>query len=104
MTFEEALEAVQRLPAADHYLALKVNYYRFLVPYEDGLQILKAFRHVELVDNWHSGDLKIEPLPRDQIEVSLMSKLEYQRIKMAMMMQVPQKDLPDLTTLSLRPS
>ena len=104
MTFEEALEAVQKLPAADHYLALKVNYYRFLVPYEDGLQILKAFRHAELWDDWHTVRPRITPLPPAQVEVSLVSKLDYQRMKIAMMMQVSLQELPDTTDLSLRPS
>lgn len=94
MTFEEAKKLVQAEKPKDNYMILPFGYdRRFVVPYKDGVAIINALANAEQYEKSYGSPTTIIPIEVDSFSPSILSKDDYQRIKMAMLLQVHPDDL-----------
>lgn len=99
MTFEEAKKLVQSEKPKENYMILPFGYgCKLVVPYKDGVAIINALVNAEQYDKSYSSPTTITPIEVDSFSPSLLSKDDYQRIKMAMLLQVHPDDLKKAAT------
>lgn len=104
MEFKEALKKVQSLKAKDNLIIVDNSWGNKLVfNYEDGLAFISALQKAELMEDPYDKDKRkrITGLNRD-IKFSLMSRTEYEQIKISMLMNVSLEDVK-LHQLELEP-
>lgn len=94
LSYEEARKLVQAEKPKENYMILPFGYdIKLVVPYKDGVAIISALANAELYERSYSSPTKIHPIEVDSFSPALLSKDEYQRIKMAMLLQVHPDEL-----------
>lgn len=98
MTYEEAVKAFEKSSKpAKNYLKLGFSYGSFfLLPYEQGVEVLKAFNHAEDYEHNYSGNPKIKAISANQVSVQFFSAEEYRRVKIANLLDVHPDELDAL--------
>ena len=73
------------------YAKIKFGYsQKIVLPYEDGLLMMKCFAHAETLDESYNEDSKIYGI-KDPPELSILPQPEYQRIKMETLLTAGQE-------------
>lgn len=99
LSYEEAKKLVQAEKPKENYMILPFGYdTKFVVPYKDGVAIITALANAEVYEKSYSSPTKISPIEVESFSPTLLSKDEYQRIKMAMLLQVNPDDLKKAAT------
>lgn len=99
LSYEEAKKLVQAEKPKENYMILPFGYdTKFVVPYKDGVAIITALANAELYERSYSSPPRISPIEVDSFGPTLLSKDEYQRIKMAMLLQVHPDELKKAAT------
>ena len=94
MTPEEALKKVQSEKPKDNFMLVNIGYdNNVIVPYKDGLAIVAALANAELLQEGYSEKTRITEFDRRTFNPKILSRAEYERIKMAMLLGVEPKDL-----------
>ena len=94
MTPEEALKKVQSEKPKDNFMLINIDYNNnIIVPYKDGLAIVAALVNAEILKEGYSEKTRITALERHTFNPKVLSRAEYERIKMAMLLDVDPKDL-----------
>ena len=99
LSYEEAKKLVQAEKPKENYMILPFGYdTKLIVPYKDGVAIISALANAELYARSYSSPTKILPIEVGTFSPTLLSKDEYQRIKMAMLLQVHPDELKKAAT------
>lgn len=99
MTLEEARKIVQAEKPKDNYMLIPFGYdQKYVVPFKDGVAIINALVNAELFEKSCGFPTKIGPIDPDTFTPSILSKDDYQRIKMAMLLQVHPDELKKAST------
>ena len=94
MTPEEALKKVQSEKPKDNFMVVNIGYdSKIVVPYKDGLTIIAALVNAEELKEGYSEKTRITEFDRNTFNAKVLSRAEYERIKMAMLLNVDPKDL-----------
>ena len=95
MTYQEALKQITaKKGARDNYMIVKFHYHiALLLPYKDAIGMLMALQAAEKIKNGYSDPTRILPLEPSDIEVQFLSYQEYDRIRIASLLNIPMKDL-----------
>ena len=94
MTPEEALKKVQSEKPKDNFMLINIDYSNnIIVPYKDGLAIVAALVNAEILKEGYSEKTRITEFDRHSFNPKVLSRAEYERIKMAMLLNVDPKDL-----------
>lgn len=94
MTPEEALKKVQAEKPKDNFMVVNIGYdNNVVVPYKDGLAIVAALVNAEILTEGYSEKTRITEFNRHTFNPKVLSRAEYERIKMAMLLNVDPKDL-----------
>lgn len=92
MNFQDALLRVREMQNTSHYMVIDLNYdTRIVVSHEQGMTILTALATAEQMVGKTIGSTdnpRIEPLQQQKIKITLMSRKDYERYKMAALMGV----------------
>lgn len=85
MNYAEALKEVQAMkPVKEGYMVFKFDYnMKMLIPHKEGVALLACLASVEQIKHDYGDPGRILPIDRDKIEVTLMSRKDYERYKMA---------------------
>ena len=94
MTPEEALKKVQAEKPKDNFMVVNIGYdNKIVVPYKDGMAIIAALVNAEELKEGYSEKTRITEFDRHSFNPKILSRAEYERIKMAMLLNVDPKDL-----------
>ena len=89
MDYKEALKAVTTKKPKDNYMVVELDYsLKLLLPFKDGLTFMTALNNAELLETSYSKPTMITPIERDKIKSTVMSCDEYERIKIAALLQI----------------
>jgi len=89
MDYREALKKLQTAKPRDNYMLIKLSYETSLVlPHKDGLAFLGALNAAEQFNDPYNKPHTISELERSKIVVSPMSYIEYERYKIAAILNI----------------
>lgn len=96
MDYAEAKKQVQELKVKDNFMLVTLSYDNTLVlPYKDGLAFMASMLNAECLEGSYSSE-RIIPLGRNQQKISIMSSKEYERFKIAALLNVSISDVEQL--------
>lgn len=99
MNFEEAKKLVLAEKPKENYMIIPFGYgNQLIVPYKDGVAIIGALANAEQYEKAYSKPTTIVPMEASSFTPSILSKDEYQRIKLAMLLQVDPEELKKAST------
>jgi len=89
----------------DNYLVVTFGYYINLVlPYSDGLNLLAALASAEKYTNEYQKQERILSFERQSVTFAVMPAVEYQRIKIANLLNLTTKEVEEMETAELTPA
>ena len=89
MNYEEALKKVNAEKPLDNYMTITLGYSNILVlPYASGMAFLASLVHAEKLTDDYNKPKRLEPFERDSITFRIMSRHEYQRHKIASLLNL----------------
>lgn len=89
MDYKQAIKLVQSPKTKENFMVIKLDYSkRLILPYKDGLAFLSALNNAEKLISEYGSTPRIEAIDREFIESTVMSHEEYERIKIANLLQV----------------
>lgn len=88
------LEATQHSPS-ENLMMIKFSYYgpNLILSYSDALQFIKALNKAELIELPYSSPPKLKGFDSESVTFVPVSRQEYQKYRMAELMQLSVKDL-----------
>ena len=99
MEYLEALKKVQAKKPKDNYMVITLAYDNKLIfPYKDGLAFLSALTNVERIREPYGEPHRIVEFERDSITTHIMSADEYERFKIAALLNVSPEDVKQYAT------
>jgi hypothetical protein len=104
MDYATAKKTVQAAKPRENYLTVTLAYdTRLILPYKDGVSLLAALSHAETLATRYNEPPRIAGLEMGKLETSPLSAAEYERIKIAQLLNVTLGDLQQLETPSKDP-
>lgn len=89
MDYKEAVKKVQATKPKENLMVIRLNYdTNLLVPHNQGVALLSALENAELLHESYGRNKEIKYIERDNIQCSLMSRTEYEQIKISMLLNV----------------
>lgn len=89
MEYAQALKKVQAKKAVEHYLLIKLGYDSTLIlPHKDGVTFMATLAMAEQFNDPYNARHSITELDRSKITVTQMSQEEYQRHKIAALLDI----------------
>lgn len=94
MDYPEALKKVQTTKATENFMVIQMVYNTKLVlPYKDGLVFMTALGSAEQLNEPYDTPHRITGLNRDTIKSYVMSHKEYERYKIAALLNIPHTEV-----------
>lgn len=89
MDYQEALKKVQSTKAKENFLIIKLGYDNTVVlPHKDGLVLMSSLSAAEQLNDEYNKKHSIGELDRSKITISQMSREEYERYKIATLLNL----------------
>ena len=89
MNYEEALKKVKADKPLDNFITITLGYGNvLLMPFTEGTAFLASLIHAERFMDEYNKAKRIEPFERDSISFRVMSRHEYQRLKIATLLNL----------------
>ena len=99
MEYLEALKKVQAKKPKENYLVVVLGYDNKLVfPYKDGMAFMSSLTNVEKLSESYSDPHRITEFDRGAITTHLMSADEYERFKIAALLNVTPDEVKQYAT------
>lgn len=93
MNYEEALELVKKEVHIDGYMWIKCgSHFNVVVPHKEGMVIINALRNAQKFEYSYSPQYLME-IDSTEIEINYISIKQYQRHKLAELLQVSVEDV-----------
>lgn len=92
MDIDEARKLVEKKVPVSNRVVVKMDYTSFVLPYDDGLAIIKALQHAEMMDRQYNPT-KIIPIEPAKMTFEILNNEDYVLLKMANLMGVDAQDL-----------
>ena len=93
-------EKLDNTKADQNYMKIKLNYTEMVFPYVQGIKVVEALRYGEEYDKEDWNNPKIIPLGLDRVEISIISKKDYDLMKMSTLLNIPYKELKKYEAMS----
>lgn len=92
--YPDALKKVQARKPKDNYMVIQVSYdTKVVLPYKDGLVFMTAFVNAEQLSEHYDSPHRITPLNRGSLTSTVMSAQEYERYKIAALLNISVSDV-----------
>jgi hypothetical protein len=89
MEYKDALKKVQAVKPKDNYMVIKLGYdNKIVLPYKDAVAFIATLNNAEHFDEQYNKPHRINELDRSKIEATLMSHQEYERYKIAVLLNI----------------
>ena len=97
MDYVTALKKVQTEKIKDNYMVLEFGYdHKILLPHKDGSTVLTALVNAERLKESYGDPIRITELERDMVKIQTMSRIEYERIKVATLLGLPVTEVKEM--------
>jgi len=88
MDYAQALKIVDENKPISGYLSINFGYsLSVILPYKEGLALLDTLSNAEKIDDYGSGS-PVRPLTKDDVRVTIISRSDYRKRKMAALLNV----------------
>lgn len=92
--YEKALKQIYSKAPKENFLLIEFDYARsILLPYDDGLKFLSCLKQAELYSEHYSKPKTIEPFNADNFKTKVLSRKDYEDIKVANLLGVTVDEL-----------
>jgi hypothetical protein len=91
---QAALKELYSKTPKDNFLAIEVDYAKSIVlPYDDGLKFLACLKNAEMYSHSYNQPKTITHFDHDRFKTSVLSRKEYEDMKIAAMLGVTVEEL-----------
>jgi hypothetical protein len=92
--YEDALKKIYSKTPKDNFLLIEFDYSKSLcLPYEEGLKFLSCLKTAELYEDRYNKAKNIQPLSGDHFKTKVLSRKDYEDIKVAALLGVTVDEL-----------
>lgn len=89
MKYEDAVKKVQSKKPTDNYMIIETRYnIKILLPYKDGIAFMSALVNAEEYKESYGENTKILPMNKGLLTTSLLSREDYELIKVAALLNM----------------
>lgn len=97
LNYAKARKEIQARKPKSNYLLVELAYdKKYILPYEDGIKLMVALEKAEQLSKEYGKPARIHGI-KEYIECRTFSSMEYERIKLATLLQVDPEDIPQET-------
>ena len=97
MEYAEALKKTRAEKPRDNFMILEFGYdHKIIVPHKDGTIILSAMLNAERLKEPYGDKPRITELERDMVKIQTMSYAEYERFKIAALMNITPAEVKEI--------
>lgn len=94
MKYQDAVKAVRAAKQKENFMVINLNYdFSLVLPHKDGLVFMAALANAEQMDPTYSSKKHILPLIPTKISASPLSHRDYERYKVAALLDISVSDL-----------
>lgn len=94
MNYKEAVKETQSRKAKENYCVVHFDYNtKYVMPYKDGVALLNALTVVEQLSDSYSNQGRITEVDPNVFKLTLLSPEQYQRYKIAALLNVSVHDV-----------
>ena len=91
---QEKLTEVRKKSKGDNFLLIKLEYNEYMiVPYADGIKIVEGMKQAEMLHRAYDKPERITPFEKDKLIFSVMSREDYEAIKVAQLLGIKPEDV-----------
>ena len=95
--YAKARKDVNARKPKSNYLLVEFSYNKkYILPYEDGIKLMVSLEKAEQLSKEYGKPARIHGI-KESIECRTFSSMEYERIKLATLLQVDPEDIPKET-------
>ena len=95
--YAKARKDIQARKPKSNYMLVGVAYdKKYILPYEDGIKLVAALEKAEQLSKEYGNPARIHGI-KEYIECRTFSSIEYERIKLAALLQVDPESIPEET-------
>ena len=92
--YEKALKQIYSKAPKENFLLIEFDYSKsLLLPYDDGLKFLSCLKQAELYTESYKNPKTIGPFSADNFKTKVLSRKEYEDIKVANLLGVTVEEL-----------
>lgn len=95
MEQKEAIKKAQSHKPKENLLTFQFTYgEKFVLPYKDGLTLMTALQNAEIIkEDYSAKRTRIQSVPENHIRCVVLSRTEYEQIKISQLLDVPLDDV-----------
>ena len=98
MDYQEALKKIQVKKVKENFLLITFSYdLKLVLPYKDGVAFLNALANAEQLHDPYQKQHNIAELDRSKIAISPMSHEEYERYKIAALLNISVEEVKNFS-------
>ena len=95
--YTKSRKEIQARKPKSNYLLIDITYdKKYILPYEDGIKLMVALEKAEQLSKEYGNPARIHGI-KEYIECRTFSSIEYERIKLAALLQVDPESIPEET-------
>ena len=96
MDYKEAVKKVQAVKVKENFMVIKLAYdTKLILPYKDAVALMATLNNAEQFDEQYNKPHRIGELDRSKIEVTVMSYPEYERYKIAALLNITAEEVKE---------
>ena len=105
MEYADAVKRVKAEKPKENYVLIEFGYdCKILVPHKDGLDILAGLVNAEKYSDHYQKPTRITEFSKDLIKTTFMSSSEYQRHKIAAMLNITADEVKEMMEAEFQPT
>ena len=102
MKYEDAVKKIQTKKPTDNYMIIETSYNsKLLLPYKDGMSFMAALVNAEEYKESYGENTKILPMNKGVLTTSLLSREDYELIKVAALLNMSVDQLKEQTATEM---
>ena len=102
MKYEDAVKKIQTKKPTDNYMIIETSYNsKLLLPYKDGIALMSALVNAEEFKDSYGENPRILPVNRSIVSSTLLSREDYESIKVAALLNMSVDQLKNQTATEI---
>lgn len=103
MTYDEAAKKVRAEKPQENFVIMEFRYdAKFVLPHKAGVALLEAMANAELLKDGYCEPRRIVELDRDSFSNRTMSRKEYDRFKIAALLNITPDEVREAEELAIK--
>jgi len=102
--YAEAVKKVWAEKPKDNYMVIEFGYdCKFVLPHKYGVALIESMTNAERIADSYHDPKRISELPRDAVKSTLMSHQEYERFKIAALLNLAPEEVKEAQEKATQP-